>query len=120
MPLGQIEKSFVQTHRLCQKTEKLEEKIAFLQSSIDKLATRVEIGRIKELTVVEAKGLFLPEFANTLSQLEINQSSLFDKTIIVFSQSIPTEKRVVKALVNSSLSKKRITLNQLKKLKELP
>ena len=49
MPLEQIEKSSVQTHRLCQKTEKLEEKIVELRSSIDKLATRVEIGRIKDL-----------------------------------------------------------------------
>ena len=50
MPLDEIEKSSTQAHRLCQKTEKLEEKIAILQSSIDKLATRVETGRVRELT----------------------------------------------------------------------
>ena len=70
--------------------------------------------------IVEAKGLFLPEFANTLVQLEINQPLLFKRTVIVFSQSIPTEKRVVKALANSELSENLITLSQLKKLEILP
>ena len=70
--------------------------------------------------VVEAKGLFLPEFANTLVQLETNLPLLFKKTIIVFSQSIPLEKRVVKALWNSELCDNLITLPQLKKLEVLP
>ena len=70
--------------------------------------------------VVEAKGLFLPEFANTLVQLETNLPLLFKKTVIVFSQSIPLEKRVVKALWNSELCDNLITLNQLKKLEVLP
>ena len=42
MPLEQIEKTSVQMHRLCQKNEKLEEKIAQLQLVVDILRKEVE------------------------------------------------------------------------------
>jgi len=70
--------------------------------------------------LVEAKGAFLPKFASVLVNLEREEVKKFEKTIIVFSNKIPSKNLVVKALLKSFYSKNLITLSTLKKLDRLP
>lgn len=70
-------------------------------------------------SVVEAKGLFLPEFASILACLESSDKKLFDRTVIVFPSSIPTNVTMVKSLSLIDDSIRLCTLRHLKKLHKL-
>ncbi|MEL6438691.1 MAG: hypothetical protein AAFQ80_05470 [Cyanobacteria bacterium J06621_8] len=63
---------------------------------------------------VEAKGAFLPEFGSTLANLEQYDSMTFDRTYIIFDQKIPSDNKVVKALLNSDFKHHLLTLRTLK------
>ena len=69
---------------------------------------------------VEAKGALLPEFVNTLVQLEIAQPNVFEKLSIVFGRSIPTENKVIHSLSYRNHVPYFCTLEELKQLTHLP
>lgn len=69
---------------------------------------------------VEAKGALLPEFVNTLVQLEIAQPDIFENLSVVFGRSIPTENKVVHSLLNQYYVPYFCTLEELKQLTHLP
>ncbi len=69
---------------------------------------------------VEAKGVFLPEFAFTLGSLEEYQFSIFRKLRIVFTDKIPSSNKVTKALLRSDFRKNLLTLKELEKSRHLP
>lgn len=68
---------------------------------------------------VEAKGAFLPEFAHTLACLEVNNTTAFQQTFIVFSNNIPIKNQVVKSLLKTDFKHHLLTLNQLKERNNL-
>lgn len=69
---------------------------------------------------VEAKGAFLPEFAHVLTSFEARHDSKFMKLVIVFTDSIPLNNKVVKALWSSPFKKNLLTLEELRQLRTLP
>lgn len=69
---------------------------------------------------VEAKGALLPEFVNTLVQLEISQPNVFKNLSVVFSRSIPTENKVIHSLLNQFHVPYFCTLEELEQLAHLP
>ncbi len=69
---------------------------------------------------VEAKGAFLPEFAHTLSSLELHNDSVFSRLSIVFTDEIPKTNRMVKALMKTDFKSNLFTLKELEQLKTLP
>ncbi len=69
---------------------------------------------------VEAKGAFLPEFAQTLASFESRSAESFERLIIVFGDSIPLNNRVVKSLFDSPFKSNLLTLKELEQLKTLP
>jgi hypothetical protein len=69
---------------------------------------------------VEAKGALLPEFVNTLVQLEIAQSTIFENLCVVFGRSIPAENKVIKTLLNQYFTPYFCTLEELEQLTHLP
>lgn len=69
---------------------------------------------------VEAKGAFLPEFAHTLASFEARYDKRLTKLIIVFTDSIPKNNKVIKSLLDSPFRSNLLTLEELKQLKTLP
>lgn len=69
--------------------------------------------------LVEAKGAFLPEFANILANLEQHNPRAFIRTFIVFTSQLPKGNCVIRALQKSSFNKHLLTFNELQQLKNL-
>ncbi len=68
---------------------------------------------------IEAKGAFLPEFGNVLSNLELNNSRVFNRTWIIFTEQIPTRNKVVKTLSKTEHKSRLLTLKELEQLTTL-
>lgn len=64
----------------------------------------------------EAKGYMTNEFCYTLALLENIDPLAFEKLYVVFPQSLPTDKRIIKNLMDSEYSNNLMTLKQLQKL----
>ena len=70
--------------------------------------------------LVEAKGLWLPEFTYTLALFEQKAPSEFLKLRIVMGTEIPTERRVVASLYDSNFKNNLLVYEDLKQLRNLP
>ena len=69
---------------------------------------------------VEAKGAFLPEFAHTLASFEAHDPVYFERLIVVFTNAIPKNNKIIESLLDSPFKKNLLTLEELKQLKTLP
>ena len=69
---------------------------------------------------VEAKGLLMRESRLMLASLECHNREAFNRFYLVFSNGLPLENDLVKALHNSDCKEMLLTLPELKKLKTLP
>ena len=69
---------------------------------------------------VKAKGLFTPSFADTLAMFELNNLFNFNRLYLVFSNQIPKDKKVIKALTKTTFDNNLLTLKELKQITELP
>ena len=67
----------------------------------------------------EAKGFVTPEFAYTLACLEAYRPSIFNNLVLVFPNTIPVEKSIVKNLSKSHLRNHLMNLKTLKKKRKL-
>lgn len=76
-------------------------------------------GKLSAPKYVEAKGAFLPEFANTLAFLEMTNNELFMKLFIVFGNKLPSGSQPLKNLLKSSMKHNLLTLPELKDLSQL-
>ena len=70
--------------------------------------------------LVEAKGLFMPEYGYILSMLETHCPFAFYRLRTVFVDEIPIKKRIVQSLMKSEVRGNLITFKKLQKLNELP
>lgn len=68
---------------------------------------------------VEAKGVFLPSFGDTLAAFETNNRYRFKHLYLVFPREIPIQRQVVRNLFNSDDCDRLMTLKDLKQLTEL-
>ena len=68
---------------------------------------------------VEAKGVFLPSFGDTLAAFETNNPYRFKHLYLVFPREIPTHRQVVESLLDSDFCDRLLTLKDLKQLTEL-
>lgn len=62
---------------------------------------------------IEAKGVFLPEFASVLTTLEQYDFDKFERVKIVFAKKIPIEHRVLNALSKTRYARNLITYKEL-------
>ena len=69
---------------------------------------------------VEAKGMITREFCYTLACLEVHKPIVFNNLLLVFPNTIPIENTLIRNLRKTSSKERLLTLDTLKKSRELP